>query len=126
MLNLEGITAAFAKAKQNGIKRPKVRLLAGAHTYEFSRAPDNGKNAGAIYVTSYGDYLGKIVEGKFIPVSVCSREQVSEVLIGSSDPLAAAVAYGRRYDICSCCGRPLSNAESIELGIGPICRSKFF
>ena len=26
---------------------------------------------------------------------------------------------------CSCCGRHLENKESVELGIGPICRSKW-
>ena len=51
-----------------------------------------------------------------------TRERVVAV---ASDPHAAAKAYGARTGECSCCGRELTNAESIELGIGPICRDKF-
>jgi hypothetical protein len=25
---------------------------------------------------------------------------------------------------CKCCGRPLKDAESIEAGIGPVCRKR--
>lgn len=27
---------------------------------------------------------------------------------------------------CACCGRPLVDATSVEVGIGPICRKKYF
>jgi hypothetical protein len=27
---------------------------------------------------------------------------------------------------CACCGRPLVDAKSVELGIGPICRKKYW
>jgi hypothetical protein len=37
-----------------------------------------------------------------------------------------AKAHGALYGQCACCGRLLSNDESIELGIGPICREKYF
>jgi len=41
----------------------------------------------------------------------------------ATDPLAAAIAYGRETG--SCCGRELTNKVSIDLGIGPICREKW-
>lgn len=37
-----------------------------------------------------------------------------------------ARAFGRLYGICVVCGAPLTNEESIEYGIGPICRGKAF
>lgn len=40
--------------------------------------------------------------------------------------LEQAQEFGLRFGICMCCGRTLTNPESIELGIGPICRSKHF
>jgi hypothetical protein len=40
--------------------------------------------------------------------------------------LEDAQAFGRLYGWCCCCGRRLTNEESIELGIGPICRTKWF
>ena len=42
-----------------------------------------------------------------------------------TDPLAAAVAYGKRTGRCCCCGLELTHKDSIDLGIDPICRDKF-
>jgi len=50
------------------------------------------------------------------------KEHLVEIL---KDPKAAAVAYGRETGTCGCCGRTLTNPESIEAGIGPICASRF-
>jgi hypothetical protein len=37
-----------------------------------------------------------------------------------------AAQFGALYGQCICCLRPLDNEESIRLGIGPICREKYF
>jgi len=42
------------------------------------------------------------------------------------DPEAAAVLYGKASGNCSICGRDLTDPESIERGIGPICAAKYF
>jgi len=39
--------------------------------------------------------------------------------------LEQAQEFGRLYGICARCGATLTDEESIEYGIGPICRSKF-
>lgn len=39
--------------------------------------------------------------------------------------LDEAVAFGKQFGFCCVCGRLLTNALSIELGIGPICRGYF-
>lgn len=41
-----------------------------------------------------------------------------------ADPLAAVARYGLALGICGVCGLPLTNAESRESGIGPVCRSR--
>lgn len=120
---LEPIIAAFAKAFENGIKRPKMRL----GTVKLSRAPDHGRNAGAIYVTDQATdtYLGKIADGRFIRVRECSDEREAEVLAVCADPAKAATAYGQRTGQCSICGRTLTKGESIDRAIGPICAERF-
>ena len=40
------------------------------------------------------------------------------------DPIAALAARGKRLGFCCLCGRPLSNEESVALGMGPICRGR--
>lgn len=36
-----------------------------------------------------------------------------------------AAAYGKLTGVCCCCGRTLTNPDSIEAGIGPVCAAKF-
>jgi hypothetical protein len=40
--------------------------------------------------------------------------------------LEDAKAFGALYGTCCCCGATLTNEESIEKGIGPICEGKYF
>lgn len=37
---------------------------------------------------------------------------------------AEAAKYGKLYGVCCICGRVLTNEESIEAGIGPICAGR--
>lgn len=114
------IVVAFAAASASGLKRLKLRL----DIFEFSPAR---KHPGTIYVVSMMDdcYLGKIAEGKFTRSRDCTDELETRIVAACADPHAAAVAYGNRTGSCSCCNRELTNALSIKLGIGPICRSKW-
>ena len=120
-LDVSAIAAAFASAREAGIKSPKLRL----DTFIFSRAPDTGANAGAIYVKQDGEYLGKVANGLFRPTLACEPATKARVIAVASDPHNAAKAYGAKTGSCACCGRELVNGESISLGIGPICRDKF-
>lgn len=118
------IEEAFVVAVGNGVKRPKLRL----DTFIFSLAPSNGNNAGATYVVeaSTKNYLGKVVDGKFIRVrSNCTEEQEAAVVAAASDPEASARAYGQRTGNCSVCGRGLTVNESIDLMMGPICAERY-
>lgn len=120
-INVGKIQIAFASARANGIKRPKLRLDA----FTFSRAPDTGKNAGSIYVKQGEQYLGKVTDGQFYAVRECGDERKARVIQVAAAPDQAAKAYGLRTGTCSCCGRELTNKDSIDLGIGPICAEKF-
>lgn len=122
-ISVDAIATAFAAARGNGIKAPRLRLA----SFVFSRAPDHGRNAGSIYVkhSGSGDYLGRVTDGRFHPVAACDAVTKGEVIAVASDPHSAAKAYGMRTGSCSCCGRVLTNGLSVELGIGPICRDKF-
>ncbi len=122
-IDVSAIATAFAKARENSVLRPKLRLA----QFIFSRAPDSGKNAGSIYVKRADDdtYLGKVTDGRFVPSYACPDLTIAQVVEVAADPASAAKAYGLRCGICSCCGRTLTNGESVDLGIGPICREKF-
>ncbi len=136
-IDIGKVAAAIETARANGLKRIKLRLGA----YVFTPAKDTGRNPGALYVMredkvadpdhltkpfiTRRTYLGKIVSGKFIRSRECTAEQEVEILRLAADPASAAVAYGRMTGACACCGKELTNAESIARGIGPVCADKF-
>ena len=120
-VTIDKIAEAFSTAKASGIKSPKLRLA----DFKFSLAPAHGVNAGAIYVKRGEEYLGKVSNGTFKRAFHCDEVTENQVVEVISDPEAADVAYGKRFGQCSCCGRELSNQESIDRGIGPICAQNF-
>ncbi len=117
-VDLTPIRTMFETARSNGHKRPVYR----AEGLVINRAPDHGRNPGALYVKNTdGEYLGKVVETTYT-----GRDTARAALaLIAQNPLEAAVRYGRKTGTCACCGRELTNALSIELGIGPICRDKW-
>lgn len=120
-VTVEAIEVAFTKAKDAGIKWPKLRL----DSFVFSPAGANSANAGAVYIKEGETYLGKVLNGKLFKSRDCSIEQEQRIIDAAHDPKSAAIAYGKRFGSCSACGRELSNEESINLGIGPVCAERF-
>lgn len=120
-VSIEAIETAFNNAKSAGIQHPKLRL----DTFVFSPAPKTGKNPDAIYVKEDGQYLGKVLNGKLFAVRECSEDAQKRILEVASDPASAAVAYGKKFGSCAVCARTLTDPESIERGIGPICAGRF-
>jgi len=112
--------AAFAKAHEK-IARPIFRV----EHIKVSRAPDHGTNAGCLYVKStYDDYLGKITpSGQFKGKATEDQRQSIDAL--AADPYNAVIKYGRVTGQCGCCGKELTKKQSIEDGIGPICKDKW-
>lgn len=122
----EGLFAAFEAAKSKGAKRLTLRFNG------VSIKPNRDNTV--LWVTSQSEtemgeygmkpkYLGKVT-----PAGCDSRlsDTVKEIIMGAaSDPLNAAIRYGKVSGSCSCCGRELTRKDSIERGIGPICAEKF-
>ncbi len=127
VLDLTSVASAMGKAQAAGIKRPKMRLLAGEQGFVLSFAPETGKWGGSLYAKNTdGEYLGRITGGKFHPTRDVGPDFAAAIIAACENPLESAVAYGRKTGSCSCCGRELTDSASIEAGIGPICESKFF
>lgn len=120
IVSIAALEACFAQAKSH-LQRPRLRLAG----FQFSYAPDNGVNAGAIYVKRDGTYLGKIKAGKLFRAAACDEQTEDEIVQVAHTPKEAAIAYGRLTGQCAICMKTLTNAESIERGIGPICAMNF-
>jgi hypothetical protein len=131
---LPGIVAAFQSAQASGeVRRPTLRVVIDGAEVTLQLAAPTSANPGHIYVKNNGEYVGKITPaGAFIP----SRE--APALMGTAlqsidaNPMAAARAYAKftaerdgNVGSCCCCGRLLTNPESVRLGIGPICGGRW-
>jgi hypothetical protein len=117
VVDLTPIRTMFESARGNGYQKPVYR----AAGLVITRAPDTGRNPGALYVKSADsdDYLGKIIGCNYTGKPAPALAEIA------SDPRGAAIAYGQRTGRCSCCGRLLTNEGSINAGIGPICADKW-
>jgi hypothetical protein len=124
---VDRLTAAFDKAKAYASERGRgirgLRLTIGGMV--ISPAGVNSKNPGALYVKNGETYLGKIQTGKFFGSRECTEAAEKRLLAFVADPKAAAKAYGQETGICCVCNAQLTNEDSIEAGIGPICAEKF-
>jgi hypothetical protein len=115
-VDLTPIRAMFEAARSNGYKAPVYR----AAGLVINRAPDHGKNPGALYVKTEADeYLGKILGVDYTGKPAPALQAIA------ADPRGEAIRHGQRTGRCSCCGRELTAGKSIELGIGPICAEKW-
>lgn len=122
VIDLTRIRELFDAAQESGLLKPA--LIIGS--LKLSLAPHTGNNAGCLYVKDNGNYAGKINPyGKFLAIREARAEIASELQALAADPLAALSAHGHQTGQCSCCGRPLTNPESVKLGIGPICGGRW-
>jgi hypothetical protein len=115
------LVAALEKAR-TALKKPMLR----AAGFKFYWAGPASRWAGSLYVKGLdGKYFGRVTGGKFVKSFDCDAESEAKIIGVFADPAGAAIAYGRQTGTCACCGLTLTNGESIERGIGPICAEKF-
>jgi len=131
-IDISKLETAFDKAKAKaresgamGIKWLHLRLQSGEHSLSFSPGTPGSQWDGMIFVKEGDKKLGWIKNGKFTRRSECTDAEEAAILDACTDPLKAALAYGQRWSVCACCGRELTNKESIERGIGPICAETY-
>jgi Family of unknown function (DUF6011) len=116
VVDLSPIRAMFESANRSGYKAPIYR----AAGLVINRAPDHGRNPGALYVkTADGDYLGKILGCNY------TGKPAPALALIALDPRGEAIRYGQKTGNCSCCGRTLTAEGSVAAGIGPICAEKW-
>lgn len=121
--SVPALETAFANAKAAGVSWPKLTFA----EFTFSPAGANSTNPGAIYVKDREtrDYLGKVMNGKFIKSFKCNEVVEADILRVCADPHNEALAYGKKFGVCCACNRTLTDPKSVEKGIGPVCEKTF-
>jgi hypothetical protein len=131
-VDASNLLASLAEARAKGIKKPTLRLAEPMNGNPIRiKYMSTGRNAGGCWVTSNSDLVGRIGDdGMFTFVGRnYTKKFITEMFdyieLINSDVRGALEAYGKTTNQCGCCGLPLTNKKSIELGIGPICLSKY-
>ena len=116
-ITVPGLIGAFNRAGAT-VNRPR---LAGG-SLRITTAPEQGNNAGCLYVKRDGEYQGKVTpDSVFRPVGSADTQTGIDLLAIDEDPIGAARRHGRETGVCSNCGAELTDPKSVKDGIGPIC-----
>lgn len=126
------ILGALVEANTKGIKQPILRLMMHDGAQVRVKYMTRGGNVGGAWVTVGDELRGKITDqGEFTPYN-CKYQRadwiadlVEYINQVNSNVDKALTTYGKLTSKCGCCGLPLTNKESIERGIGPICLDKY-
>lgn len=130
-IDASNILASVTEARARGIKKPVLRLVDPVGNDIRVKYMSMGMNAGGAWVTYNDGLIGKIDDcGEFtITNRFCSDKISAKIFdfieITNHDVKGALESYGKITSKCGCCGLPLTNKRSIELGIGPICLDKY-
>jgi hypothetical protein len=119
------VFAAFKAAQENKFPNPSIR----ADGLRLKASVNVTFDASIMVLDSAAEFevafLGRITaQGMFNPTRHWDSKWLEPLKAILADPQAAAIRYGMRIGACSICGRTLTNHESIDIGIGPICRGK--
>jgi hypothetical protein len=71
---------------------------------------------------------GNLYAKKFTPAGFeYAQGMVPKIIKGGAKlTLEEAKAYGKLYGTCVICARTLTDEQSIEIGVGPVCLAKWF
>lgn len=121
------ILGSLAEARARGIKKPALRLQTNSGKSMLIKYMSVGSNAGGCWVLEGHRLVGKIDDcGTFTSGCTGPTDEYFEFIeCTNSDVKGALTEFGKITSRCGCCGLPLTNKKSIELGIGPICLDKY-
>jgi hypothetical protein len=129
-IDASNILASLAEARAKGIKKPTLRLVDPVGNDIRVKYMSVGKNAGGCWMTCNDSLVGKIDDCGVFTLTNSKGDKFDDemfdfVEITNHDVKSALESYGKITSKCGCCGLPLTNKKSIELGIGPICLDKY-
>lgn len=123
--NAKPISAPFRPATQEGIYKLGEALCgtAGASLYKVQISKSSGQPYAMLWTLfeSPVETAKGLKFGEFVFTSGAIRKLSADDMMTYEE----AAAFGIEFHFCCRCGIELTNPESIERGIGPICKDKF-
>lgn len=126
--NLQPVIDFITKARDNGLKFPKLRVLDSNGTSELvlGLTGARSKVPGSVTVKRDGVYVGLVrptgeVIGSWDDPSLFDDALIAHLQEVAENPAKLAKSYAQYCGECSFCGKTLTDAGSIEVGYGPVC-----
>lgn len=134
------VAALMGRIKASGNDFPRVRLAFAETPLVLTVAGTKSRYAGSVTLTDGGRYpaarfFGRISpQGDFHPAPAARTLSQDDkralwslmTRLKSGQAESVFAEYGKRFGTCCMCGRELTNEESVNLGIGPVCRNRAF
>lgn len=131
-VNVSAIFDLLNGAAARGLKHPKVRLTApGGERIVLAINGDRSRYAGSIRLTDglpFGEstYYGRITPDGSVLRADAMTDEVLELLVAfAADPAGVGALIGKRTGSCCFCSRLLETRESVAVGYGPVCATKY-
>lgn len=123
-LDLTTIVKFIQGAKDRGLKRPKLRVLNVAGNNELRLSiTSSGVAPGSVAVVDHSEgFIGCVrPNGDMTGALALDTQLQTHLSQVALDPAKAAKDYAAVMCVCCFCGKPLTDAGSVEVGYGPIC-----
>lgn len=124
VINLKPIVEFLQRAKDRGLKRPKLRVLDVDGKTELKIGLTiSGQAPGSISVVrDLEGFIGCVrPDGRTTSKLVSDPARQAHLLNIAKDPARAAKEYAALMCRYSFCGLQLTDAGSVEVGYGPVC-----
>ena len=122
-ISVDKIRELFKTPLENGLKYPKFTV--SDITLSLPTENSASHNKDAIYVRHEDVYVGKILNGKFMPTNRCDASVHEKLIAIAKDPMSEAIGHGHLHGNCSMCRKKLSDPRSMKVGYGAICADKW-
>lgn len=94
----------------------------GDDIYQVQKSKTSGKPYAKLLVLHYvTDEDGEVIKARSRARFEYAPGAIRRIRPEHRLPLDRAKAFGKRFGICCCCSRLLTNKISVDEGIGPIC-----
>lgn len=133
-----GVVALFGKAKESGLKFPKIRLMIAGTKVILSLNGPKSKAPGAVSISGEGtypnrSYYGRVAtDGTFTPAQATYGEfltALTAILTElASNPARVAKDHGKLTGNCCFCGKAVGEGKevrSVLAGFGPDCAEHY-
>lgn len=131
VINVGGIIELLTRASGK-LKHPKVRLSTeDGQRVVLGIAGDRSKYTGSVMVTDGGPFGANTYYGRISPDGILtpSRSMTPAVLsllqAFAADPAGIGAKIGKMSGACCFCSRQLDTRESLAVGYGPTCATKY-